>query len=1093
MEIYTYGSGQFIASVLEAVKALTTGGVILSTLKVFLIAGLLSALTATTLRAFGTSVTAPLAGDTDNVFSPMVIMIRNVFLGALAVNFFLNPVVVTDVAVEDRYDPVQSRVVTGVPVGIAFVGHVSSVIGDRMGQVIDELITPVDAVRFRTGGGVGIGPKYLNELFDIVPPGPESEYNVGTSNVPIRGVVEAWFSECIYTKFALIEGEGPRANGLQAFSRSGFFLADPALLQPPFNDPNSPLTVQFYGYPDANETTCNNAPAQIMARWYNNNLFEAWLARFSARAFGTKENDPTVVPRVYDMVDRYFPGAEYGTQDRLVQLALMNTAYQAYLKMVSEYSSTGASDISRRKQVGSWLEMARVGSRTLFIMRQVAEAALYLFGAFLPVFIAAAGLGALVKYAKGVFWLQLWIPIFVVFNAISDFYLLKAVDSVSYCTSGACSLPLNWETVDKLRTETGMIVGYLGILSMTAPGLAWGIMRGVDSLGGMVGGVMSTHIAGRVGGDAITQRTGALTSYTAGTMLSSTHQAGIGQARAAGEQYVADKWGLGAFQNVAGLAVAESISSGAPQAAGRIMEATATGPIALTESGAIGLARSVATNIASRDTYDYMQKEGLVPESMSYSEYERTTHLSSTANTSSGVLTTHFSPDGKTLFGILKGAGENGSYEILNDAGKRNVAGRREGFFKFTDSTGAERTMYGSLTMRGGGFSAEGVEPKTFKKLSLAGEAQDVDLAKGQVSGYRVFSEEGRAGASDHANVSKAEALQMLSPLQGTGFYKGVESMKEGGVSLSMEKNASTGEIASVTATQGGRSFKFDHSGALTGSREVKEALREVNDGYREWTGSRVVREDLQVSNTGTRTWEGYQKVMENTDTKTGIFKDIDPETGKEAMYYGRWHYDRDTGKQVSADFTNLATRKISTVRTATAADGSQQRHYGVGTYQSGQGGAGMVSDFRELSHEEIQKGMYAATRTRGQAGEVLHEKDVAGQEVRYDHSFTMNLEKRANVNILTTFGGEGDLVSSLTDLEKNTIIWVGAASNAANTVNQIGGLGRTIEGARSGGPKLPSLPSGIPTVKADKPRITADKPPIEKPSVNKPDFAGRR
>jgi len=672
MEIYTYGSGEFIAQILEAVKMLTSGGIILSLLKVFLLVAFLSGITSVVLRGltrFGIGASEVGGGGEDVIaLSPLLILIRNAIVAAIGVYVFLSPMFVTDVIVEDRYDPVQSRVVTEVPYGIAFIGYASSVIGDKMGEAVEELITPVEAVRFRTGGGVGIGPKYINELFEILPPGSDREYGVGPSYVPTRGVLEAWFSECIYPKFALIEGEGARAEGLNAFSRDGFILNAPALLVPPFVDPNTPLTVQYYGFPDPNETTCANAASQIIGKWYNISLMEKWIARFSAKTFGTKEDDITIVTRVYDMVDRYFPSTEYGTLDKLVQLATLNTAYSAYLKLSAEYGSTGASDIARRKQVSSWIEMARMGTKALFLMRQVAEAAVYLFGAFLPVFIAVAGLGVLTKYVKAVFWLQLWIPLFVVFNAIADYHLLKIVDSISYCTGGSCSFTINFETVDKLKTETGMILGYIGLLSVSVPGIAWGIIQGAGALGGMASSVIATHEAGSTAAAATVQRTGALTGFTAGTMVASAAQAGYGQATSAGLVRESDKWGLGAVQNAAETELAHKINVRTPLQQGEISEALKLGSGALQEAGEYNIASSAGAARGAYDLYNAAKAQGLV--TGSFEDFLKQKASVATFSSPFGAVTLAATQDGTVLSKI-----EGGNLIHVRGAKDFNYAG----------------------------------------------------------------------------------------------------------------------------------------------------------------------------------------------------------------------------------------------------------------------------------------------------------------------------------------------------------------------------------------------------------------------------------
>ncbi|MCX5814862.1 MAG: conjugal transfer protein TraG N-terminal domain-containing protein [Proteobacteria bacterium] len=1073
MEVYTYGSGEFIATIFEAVKALTSGGTILGLLKVVLIAGFFAALSATVMRAFNSSVSMPLAGDSGDSFSPIVIMIRNCVIGAVAVGFFLNPVMVTDVVIEDRYEPAQSRVVTGVPYGLAFIGYTSSVIGDKIGEALEELLTPVEAVRFRTGGGVGIGPKYLNDLFELMPPGAEAEYG-GVSNVPIRGVVEAWFSQCIYSKFALIEGEGPRAEGLTEFTKGNFLLTEPALNQPPFNDPNTPLSVQFFGYPDANETTCANATTQIMTRWYNNVLFEKWITRFSARLLGTKENDATVVPRVYDMVDRYFPDSALGSQDKLVQLAVLNAAYSAFVKMQSEYSQGGASEIAQRRQVGGWMEMARTGARTLIIIRQIAEAIIYFFGAFLPIFIAAAGFGVLTKYIRAIFWLQLWVPIFVLLNAISDFYLLKAIESVSQYTGAIGEIVLNFATVDRLRIETGMVVGYLGLLSLSVPAIAWGILKGTDSLGGMVGSIASTHESGKAGASTSTQRTSDLASFSGGAMVASAHGSGVGQSNNAGGMMAADKYGLGAMQNMTAVNFEHGLSVATPGRGGEINAAARLGSATLAESGGIGLTSNTMKNIGTGDQFDYMKKSGALPANMDFAEFERTKHLKSEINTPDGVQKNYFSPDGNPLYSSITGSANGGKYDITRGPDGGQIMSKREGFFKFTGADGSERSIYGTLTQKGEGFTAEGVDINSGSKVSMSGSAGNVDAMKGEVSGYRVFSEQGSTGISERMNVSKGEALSQLSEMKGSNFYKGVEKMENGPVSLAIEKDTA-GNISNVTATQGGRSSRLD--------QRDTNAMTTFKQGYDSWTGSKAVREDtdLNLSQKGTKSWAGYQGVTENSNTRTGVFKDTDPETGKQEMFYGRWHSDPATGKQVAADYTNLNTGRVSTVRTTTGEDGAESKHYGVGQYESGQGGVGQVSNFKELSHDEIQKGGFAANRISGQSGQVIYEADKMGQSTSVEHKFKYDTSKEFVTSA-------GDLAVNknrdLTNLDNDQIAWiigVGAANKGMEDMNKIVGAGRnlkTLHNTTLPGNR-PAPPPGTKTVSPKDP--TKTKPPRAK------------
>ncbi len=731
--------------------------------------------------------------------------------------------------------------VTGVPYAMAFIGYASSVMGDRMGEVVEELITPVEAVRFRTGGGVAIGPRYLNQLFELMPPGAEAEYDAGNGKVSTRGVLESWFSLCLYRNFAHIEGEtDPRAAGLLALSRGTYLLADPVLRQAPFADANTPLLEQYVGPFQPDETTCANAPDQMVAKWYNPALMDKWIARFSARHLGTREDDTTVPARVYEIVDRYLPGNQLGAQDKLVQLAVLNSAYSAYLKLQSEYAQASSSDVAQRRQGGAWLEAARTGARMLLVMRQIAEAAIYLFGAFLPVFIAVAGFGLLFKYVRMVFWLQLWIPIFVLFNAVSDFYLLKAVASLQQCVGGTCSLPLNFEVVDKLRTETGQIVGYIGLLCVSVPGLAWGIMKGAEGIGGMAGNLMSTHEGSRAGAASTVDRTGAMTNYSAGTMGASAYAAGIGQSERGGTMHGVDRWGsLGAVQNTAEVNMAAAMKVDAPMKAGRLEAASGLGAGAIAQGAGLGLTRDTMGQLAMKDRYDAAKDAGIdAGESYADSVGREKQFSSATWNLGDGTQMTAHTFDGVLNYGTSEGVKGGGSFSSTFGADMKDVTSRRQGWFTFNDGSGNMRVLNGEIAFTGDGFRANAVELGTGRSLSITGAASGVNQETGLVSGYRTFAEQTNTGISDRANVSKAEALELLSSLKGTSFYRGVEAMKDGPVAITAERNGATGEIATATATQGGRSHKYDHSQRLIGNKNTMEAVTVTETGSRTTTGN---------------------------------------------------------------------------------------------------------------------------------------------------------------------------------------------------------------------------------------------------------------
>jgi hypothetical protein len=1029
MEIFTYGSGEFVAGILEAAKTLTSGGVVLGLVKILLITGLLAALATVTIGRATTDFGAP--GIVSS--SPLVLMIRNAMMAAIAVYFLLNPFVVTDVIVEDKYDPSQSKVVTSVPTGIAFIGHATSVVGDKMGEVIEELITPVEAVRFRTGGGVAIGPKYLNNLFDIMPPGAPAEYG-STRNIPTRGVVESWFSKCIYAQFGQIQGEGPKAEGLTAFASTEFLLTEPKLSQPPFIDPNTPLAVQYYTYPAVNETTCNNATAQIIAAWYTPGVFDRWVARFSARQFGTKEDDPTVVPRVYDLVDRYFPNSTLGTQDKLVQLALLNSAYAAYVKFATEYSDAGSADIAKRQQGGAWLEIARVGTKSLFVMRQIAEASLYLFGAFLPVFLVTAGFGTLFQYVKFAFWLQLWIPIFVIFNAISDYNLFKIIESVSSCPiSGPCTINLNFETVHKLRAETGQILGYIGLLSMSVPGIAWGLMKGAENVfGGAISAMGSSHQAGQAGARATTERTAATVGYSTGTMVNSTAQAGIGQETVSARVLSAGSPGV--YGDTVAASMAKEMSVGTWQNQAVTQAGLQMGPSDVMGGTSANFMDSMGKGLGKTDAAAFSADAGFMAQGSTVADLSRMENRHASIISDDGVT--------KASFG---------------GSGGMPVASFQKAALSYTGADGKTKTLLGAEgQVVGNKFAVKGLDMESRQMVNLQGRAQDIDLANSAIKGYEVVSGKGESGMDYRRTTSAGQALEEYKDLSGSKFYQGLSAMdKDKAVQITENRDAQTGRIANITAEQGSRSVSTDRDDRtkLTNIHSGSHLLREDTNmsvskhGSDNWSGNRTIREDtdMSVSKHGTDSWAGFRNITENTNMKTGMFKDTDPETRKEAMYYGRWHTDPDTGKQVAADFTNLQTGRVSTVRTTTDDKGNKTQHFGVGTYQSGPGGVGMVSNFRELSTSEEENKGYASVKTKGQAGNTLLQVDRQGQDTTKLHRFTEDHSKqfRTSVGAALSYGGD---LTQLNELQEGAIKGIGIVDKGAELVQGVAGFGKSAQ-----------------------------------------------
>ena len=169
-EIYTYGSGDFVAQVLVGVALMFSGNVIQALVKVILLVGLLTVIISpvSSWLSRGTPV-GPTGGE------GFIAILRQTLLAVIAVYIFILPK--ADVAIIDRLDPGQNQVVSEVPLVQAIVAHSASLIGDTVGKEMETAFSLPDSMKFQNGG-IGLGIKYIDTIFSIQPP---------SSNTPTGG------------------------------------------------------------------------------------------------------------------------------------------------------------------------------------------------------------------------------------------------------------------------------------------------------------------------------------------------------------------------------------------------------------------------------------------------------------------------------------------------------------------------------------------------------------------------------------------------------------------------------------------------------------------------------------------------------------------------------------------------------------------------------------------------------------------------------------------------------------------------------------------------------------------------------------------
>ncbi len=571
-EIYTYGSGDFLASVFNGIKMLIEGGHITSLIKIMLLVGLLTAILAPVMNFLGGKG----GGNAFYGGEGFLALIKTAVLAAIVVYFLMLPR--ANIAIIDRADPSQSQVVSDVPLVNAFVAHVSSTIGDVVGAELEDVVVPVDAVRFRKNG-VALGAKYLNEILDVEPPSAPVEYG-GTNNVSVSMVLEEYFERCVFPNFAYVSGSGSaEAMGLRLLHQSPNLLEDIPNIGATFRDPNIFFNVNF---DESNPLSCAIAPDQINYYW--NSIFPGWLRQVNYRLLGGNPDDPGYLTTVQELFERYFPGSVGTFQDQIKQLAVLNAVRYALISYAAKHGDYNIKDVLLTQKTGSaWIEAGRLFNKIVQVMRMLIEALIYGLSIFLPVFFAIAGVGALITFVKINLWLQMWVPFYVILNAFADWQFARVIQDALYNPEmDSIYYGISFATLEAVRSHANLILGYIGAFTWSIPPLAWGLIKGGEYA--ITHGV--TALTTGSGGQQMAQRVGAEVGGAANVSMGNRS---MGNTGFMGSTFLGSQASM-----VQGLSLASAMR--------KVMATTGSGA-SLVERMGMGSAVDIAKQIGRGETY----------------------------------------------------------------------------------------------------------------------------------------------------------------------------------------------------------------------------------------------------------------------------------------------------------------------------------------------------------------------------------------------------------------------------------------------------------------------------------------------------------
>jgi hypothetical protein len=465
-EIYTYGGGDFLYYVLNGVAMIFQTNIIKSLVYIAAMLLLLSLVS----RLLYSSRTQGSIYNGEGFLD----MLKITLFTLMAVEVFTVPK--ADVLIVDRSKPSQTQLVQNVPYVQAFTMHASSLMGDYIGEVMEDVFALPDSIKFRNNG-VALGAKYTSEFMGVYP--PDTTYAGVVSNYRtnlIYTTLREFFMTCVFTELSNPNLDNVTAGAYNALFSSTNILEDPNIAQ--LSDTvNKVITGLKNNEPTM---TCRDALTNIGAAW--NDSYDKWVEDI-AKTIGGRTGDEVAelwMPRDYleQVFNYYFPPGPLSSKQTMMNIAVINTMKDAMLVYVSQTQNSAslAEYLSKKKTTAGWITGARMLNHIIVILRQVFEGLIYGLSIFLPFAVVLGGGRAFSIYVKLVFWLNLWVPFYILLNLLVDVRYRDAVNSLAKLADG--SVGATFRNYEEIQEQANIVLGIVGATTWIVPSLAWGLISG---------------------------------------------------------------------------------------------------------------------------------------------------------------------------------------------------------------------------------------------------------------------------------------------------------------------------------------------------------------------------------------------------------------------------------------------------------------------------------------------------------------------------------------------------------------------------------------------------------------------------------------
>ncbi|MEM8985173.1 MAG: conjugal transfer protein TraG N-terminal domain-containing protein [Pseudomonadota bacterium] len=449
MEIFTYGGGEFIVDVLNAVAAMTGSGGLDSIIRLALTIGLIFVIVAA-------------------VFSLSLREMMKWYLSILLIHLVLL-VPTTNVQVTDRFNPTLAPAnVANVPVGLAAFAMATTTAGDWLTRTTETVFgLPANLEYTQTGFIFG------SRLYGAAP-------GFKITNSEFARNINEYVDQCVF--YAILLGHLDLEDLKKADDIWTYLTVD--------NTPSPARTFEYTSGGVGTIVTCQTGAAQLSTLW------AAEVDR-AADIYGARLMSDLAPAAAKAQLLASLPVAHtflVGTSKaagEIIQQSMIINAIQACLNDFSGGAgSTSAIEIYAQTRAdtqtaGSLEAISRQAQKWVPLLRIVLETLYYgLFPVLFPAFLLPQlGLMLMRGYFAGFLYLQSWGPIYVILHRIMLGQAEEKTLAASYIPGQDNALTLvTMNSIDAANSDVSMLAGYL---MMLVPFIAAGLTRGAMAVGSL--------------------------------------------------------------------------------------------------------------------------------------------------------------------------------------------------------------------------------------------------------------------------------------------------------------------------------------------------------------------------------------------------------------------------------------------------------------------------------------------------------------------------------------------------------------------------------------------------------------------------------